>query len=387
MGLLRALEVALEQRGHLEALPAFRRRHTQDHVQGGYGRQAKIKVQTVAAANEDRRGIFNFGSSGVVRRQVNHVQRTIDLGGSIGRAGLTDRWRVYGIPRLGYGGDEVGAGIERCEFERAQIVGLIGSIAHGAADAGAVVVAPERDRGGAYRFSGFVEDVAGEHRRAHQPQREVFGVHTRAGHDGSGKLLVLVVGGADVSPLGAVQGIFSGRKVAEFEVAVVAGDHESLVLAVPDVLQRNPRAGKWMTLRGADDGAGNAEMADAHGNFLKGLRDQGDVRSQEQAAECHARYQAARFLLRHSTSSTESTQAVIPSSGQSLPGTARRKVLPGKTASALDPLVFLSARIGLTCESVPEDLQSACDTVVACRQQVPRLRGVARERAILLRSG
>ena len=55
---------------------------------------------------------------------------------------------------------------------------------------------------------------------------------------------------------------FPGRKVAEFEVAVVAGDHENLVLAVPDVLQRNPGAGKWMALRGADDGAGNAEMAD-----------------------------------------------------------------------------------------------------------------------------
>src|SRR6478609_4973755 len=123
----------------------------------------------IAASDKDGRGIFNVGGSRVVRGQVNHVQRTIDGGGNIGRAGLPDRWRVNGIPRLGYGGDEVGAGIEGSEFERAQIVGLIASIADGAADARAVIVAPESDSGRADWFSGFVEDVAGEHRRAHQP--------------------------------------------------------------------------------------------------------------------------------------------------------------------------------------------------------------------------
>jgi len=49
---------------------------------------------------------------------------------------------------------------------------------------------------------------------------------------------------------------------------VVAGDHEDLVLAVLDVLQRNTSAGKGMTLAGADDGAGNAEMAHASNRQL-----------------------------------------------------------------------------------------------------------------------
>ena len=89
----------------------------------------EIKIKTIAAADEDGRGVFDFGSSRVVRGQVNHVERTIDGGGSIWRARLTNRRRVYRIPRLGCGGDEVGAGIERREFERSQIVRLVGSIA------------------------------------------------------------------------------------------------------------------------------------------------------------------------------------------------------------------------------------------------------------------
>ena len=124
---------------------------------------------------------------------------------------------MYGIPRLGYGGDEIGTGIEGSEFKRAQIVGLVGSIAHGAADARAVIIAPERNRGSADRFTGFVEDMARKHGRGNQTQGEAFRVHTGAGHDGSGKLPVLVVGGGDISAPGTVQGIFSRRKVAEFE--------------------------------------------------------------------------------------------------------------------------------------------------------------------------
>ena len=38
-GLLRAIEIALEKRGHLEALSGLRRRDAQGHVQGGHGRQ------------------------------------------------------------------------------------------------------------------------------------------------------------------------------------------------------------------------------------------------------------------------------------------------------------------------------------------------------------
>jgi len=52
-------------------------------------------------------------------------------------------------------------------------------------------------------------------------------------------------------------------------MAVVAGDHEDLVLEVLYVLQRNTGVGKRMTLAGADDDTGNAEKADA---FYRQLR-------------------------------------------------------------------------------------------------------------------
>ena len=82
--------------------------------------------------------------------------------------------------------------------------------------------------------------------------------------------------------LAPVQGIFSGRKIAEFEAAVVAGDHENLVLSVFHVPQRNPGAGKWMAFLGADDGAGDAEMAD-HKLLHRRLRGQHSRPSQKQA--------------------------------------------------------------------------------------------------------
>jgi hypothetical protein len=79
---------------------------------------------------------------------------------------------------------------------------------------------------------------------------------------------VLVVGGGDVSTLGTLQRIFSGMKVSEFEMAVAAGDHENFVFRVLDVLQRNTSAGKW-TFAGADNGTGNAEMAEASRRHLR----------------------------------------------------------------------------------------------------------------------
>jgi len=125
--LLPAIEVALGEHGKLEALHAFRRRTTHDDVQGGHGRQVEIEIKMIAAADEDGGGVFHFGSSSVVRGQVNHVKRTINLrridlrtiggSGSIRRARLTNRGRVYCIPRLGCDGDEVGSSIEGREFE------------------------------------------------------------------------------------------------------------------------------------------------------------------------------------------------------------------------------------------------------------------------------
>jgi hypothetical protein len=79
---------------------------------------------------------------------------------------------------------------------------------------------------------------------------------------------VLVVGGGDVSALGALQRIFSGMEVSEFEMAVVAGDHENFAFRILDVLQRNTSAGK-LTFAGADNGTGNAEMAEASRRQLR----------------------------------------------------------------------------------------------------------------------
>ena len=161
---------AEEHRNRSDLPVFFRRRATHDDVQGGHGRQVEIKIEVIAAADEDGRGFFHFGSSRVVRGQVNRVKRRIYGSGSIGRAGLTNRWRVHRIPRLGDDGDEVGAGIEGREFERSLVVGLIGSRGYGATDAGTVVIAPERDAGVAHRFAEFVEDVAGEHGRGDEAQ-------------------------------------------------------------------------------------------------------------------------------------------------------------------------------------------------------------------------
>ena len=84
-GLLRAVEVALEKRGQLEAPSAFERRNTQENVQSGHRRQMEIKIETIAAPDEDGRGVFDFGCSRVVRGQVNDVKRASDGGGSIRR--------------------------------------------------------------------------------------------------------------------------------------------------------------------------------------------------------------------------------------------------------------------------------------------------------------
>ena len=84
-----------------------------------------------------------------------------------------------------------------------------------------------------------------------------------AGHDRGGELLVLVVGGGDVSTLRAQQGIFPGGEICEFEVPVVTGDHGNQVLRVLDVAQRDTRAGKWIAFASAENGAGNAETAGA----------------------------------------------------------------------------------------------------------------------------
>ena len=97
--------------------------------------------------------------------------------------------------------------------------------------------------------------------RRNQPQPEVFGIHPGAGHDRSGELFVLVVGGADVSALGPAQRIFSGAEVTEFKAPIVAGNHEDQAFGVPDLLQRNASPGEGIAFTGADNSPGNPVRA------------------------------------------------------------------------------------------------------------------------------
>jgi len=102
----------------------------------------------------------------------------------------------------------------RARIRTILIVGLIGARAHGSADTGAVVIAPERDGRRAYRFTEFVEDVAGEHGRGNKTQGKGLGVHPGTGHDSGGELLVLVVAAEMYPRLAPTREYFPARRFA-----------------------------------------------------------------------------------------------------------------------------------------------------------------------------
>src|SRR6476661_3658531 len=142
--------------------------------------------------------------------------------------------------------------------------------------------------------------MAGNHGRGGEAQVEVLGIQPRAGHNRRGELLVLVVGGGDVSALRSQQGIFPGGEIREFEAPVIPGDHGDQVLRVLDVAQRDTRAGKWIAFASAENGAGNAETSGAlsrHWSWClpAKVRRQGE----QQADESDFPQQAARSRWPH----------------------------------------------------------------------------------------
>src|ERR1700733_11152635 len=165
---------------------------------------------------------------------------------------------MYGIPRFAGGREEVSAGPERGEFILSEIVRLGGTGRMDPIHAAAVLVVIQRHRCLTNRVSSFVQNLAGDDRVGREAEQKVFGVNARAGHNRSGKLIVLFVAGRNKSAFGAGQRILPRRQPGKFIFAVLGSDHKLKLSGILRVSNGYSRADQWTAVRFAHDGAGNS---------------------------------------------------------------------------------------------------------------------------------
>src|SRR5262249_6017674 len=130
---------------------------------------------------------------------------------------------MHGVPRIRGTRKKIRAGVERSELVVASIIAELIARALDARYSGAVIFPPERHGGPADGVSVLVENFSKNDGGRGQLQDEIFCVHACAGDDGSGELLVLVVGGTDVTALGPAKGVFAGGNL-KLEVPVIGGE-------------------------------------------------------------------------------------------------------------------------------------------------------------------
>src|SRR5271166_3028752 len=165
---------------------------------------------------------------------------------------------MHGIPRFAAGRKKVSAGPERCEFILPQVVRLSGTELVDLIHAAAVVVVIQRDRRSTNRVSSFIQNLASDDSIGGETEHQMFGVDASAGHNRSGKFIVLIVAGRDKSAFGAGQRILSCRQAGKFILAVFGSDHKLKLLRILRVPNSYSRAGERTTVSSTHNGSGDS---------------------------------------------------------------------------------------------------------------------------------